>query len=307
MTAAVQEDARGELPPRVHADTRPVCAGWRRALQGLRPAPAAGIVHGLDVDLPLHTGAAATVATVHDCAVVDVPWAFSANRARAERLLLARTAGSADAIVTPSAFTAERIRDLSGREAVVTPLAAGPWAIHPPLSELQRVRTKYALPERFTLQVGTVEPRKLTGLLIAAGREAGVPVVFAGMSSAELTGPGVLGLGHIPADDLAPLYAAATAVCYLSTYEGFGLPPLEAMACGAAVMASAVGPIPEVLGEAAVLVRNRLADLTAALRNTMADEAALAELRVRSGQQAARFSWQATDTATCAVYDRLLS
>lgn len=80
MTAAVQEDARGELPPRVHADTRPVCAGWRRALQGLRPAPAAGIVHGLDVDLPLHTGAAATVATVHDCAVVDVPWAFSANR-----------------------------------------------------------------------------------------------------------------------------------------------------------------------------------------------------------------------------------
>jgi len=274
----------------------------------MRPPPESPqVVHGLDVDLPVRSLRAVTVATVHDCAVVDVPWAFSANRARAERLLLARAARTADAIVTPSAFTASRLAALYGRTAIVTALAAGPWATPPPPEEVERVRATYSLAGDFVLQVGTVEPRKLTGLLVAAAQQAGVPVVLAGMGSAALTGAGVQGLGHIPAQDLPALYAAATLVCYLSAYEGFGLPPLEAMACGAAVLASDVPPIPEVLLDAAVLVPNHLPTVTKALRDTVADRDRLQELRARGIRRAATFSWQNTAKLTAGVYDRLLS
>lgn len=274
-------------------------------MQGFRPVGPSDLVHGLDVDLPAWSRGAGTVATVHDAAVFDVPWAFSASRARAERLLLARTARTADEIVTPSQFTADRLRSLYGRRAHVTPLAAGPWAKPPDPSEINRVRGEYLLPNRYVLQVGTAEPRKLTALLIVAARQAGIPVVLAGMGSAELTGDGVLGLGHVRGADLPALYSGATLVSYLSAYEGFGLPPLEAMACGAAVLASAVEPIPEVLGDAAVLVPNRETDVVAALRETAADPDLLDHLRRAGSARATRFSWSGTAEATRAVYGML--
>ncbi len=286
----------------MRADIRPVCAGARRALQGLRTPPDSDIVHGLDVDLPAWSRAAATVATVHDCAVVDVPWAFPARRARAERLLLARTAGRADLLVTPSRFTASRLESLYGRQAVVTPLAAGAWAQPPTERDIAYVRAAYNLPEVFVLQVGTAEPRKLTHLLTAAAREVQMPAVFAGLGTEQLSSPGVLGLGHIPGRDLPALYGAATLVSYLTAYEGFGLPPLEAMACGAAVIASRVEPMPEVLGDAAILVRNELPEVAAALRDAVADPARLATLRQEGLLQSARFSWTATAQETASAY-----
>lgn len=306
MSAAVQVDALSELPPGVTADVRPVCAGVRRALQGLRRPPPADLVHGLDVDLPIGVCDAGTVATVHDVAVVDVPWAFPASRARAERLLLLKTARTADEIVVPSDFTADRIESLYGRRPHVTPLAAARWAAPPSPEDIARVRAFYGLPRRFVLQVGSAEPRKLSALLIAAARQTSVPVVLAGLGSERLTGRGVLGLGHIPVADLPSLYATATVVSYLSAYEGFGLPPLEAMACGAAVMASAIEPITTVLGDAARLVVNRQDTVAAALADLMDDDDQRRDLRERGRRRAAQFSWEDTARATAAVY-RMLS
>lgn len=302
MWAAVQADAVSELPPEVTADIRPVCAGVRRAFQGLRTPPPTEIVHGLDVDLPWRTRGARTVATVHDASVVDVPWAYSANRARAERMLLGRTARTAEEIIVPSAFTADRIESLYGRKPHITPLAAASWAVPPRAEDITRVRSVYGLPDKYVVQVGTSEPRKLTALLIAAARQSSVPVVLAGLGSERLTRAGVRGLGHIPAGDLPALYRAATVVSYLSTYEGFGLPPVEAMACGAAVMASAIEPLTEVLGDAARLVANRLDAVSSTLTDLVADEEQVRELRERGRRHAATFSWQDTARATAAVY-----
>lgn len=286
----------------VSADVRPTCAGVRRVMQGLRTPPAADIVHGLDVDLPWHAGGAHTVATVHDTSVVDVPWAHPATRARGERMLLRRTARTADEIIVPSAYTAERVHALYGRTAHITPLAAAPWAVPPNPDEISRVNATYGLPDRFALQVGTVEPRKLTSLLVAAARDTSTPLVLAGLGSERLTSPGVLGLGHVPASDLPALFAAATVTTYLTAYEGFGLPPLEAMACGAAVVASAIAPLTEVLGDAARLVPNRLESLSAALVELRQDHEQVDELRERGLAHAARYSWRDTARATAHVY-----
>lgn len=259
-------------------------------------------MHGLDVDFPVNAKGAGTVATVHDTAVVDVPWAFSANRARAERILLWKAVRTADEIVVPSRFTADRIHALYGRRPHITPLAAARWATTPTSDDVDRVRSTYDLPERFVLQVGTAEPRKLTKLLISAGRQAGVPVILAGMGSDALSAPGVKGLGHIPSSDLAPLYAAATVVSYLSAYEGFGLPPLEAMACGAAVLASDIAPLTEVLADAARFVVNDQDSVAQALRQLVADTDETVDLRERGLHRSQAFSWDLTASKTETIY-----
>ncbi len=106
----------------------------------------------------------------------------------------------------------------------------------------------YGLPPEFVLHVGNIEPRKDVPTLAAACREAGVPLVLAGGSIATVEVPaGARPLGYVDAARLPALYAAASAVAYVSRYEGFGLPPLEAMACGAAVVATRVGALPDLV------------------------------------------------------------
>ncbi len=159
IAALVAADAVGELPPEVAALPMPVASGVRRTLQGLRsPRVQSRLLHGLDVDLPLRS-AAATVTTVHDLAVFDTPWAFSAHRVLGERLVVAHALRHADAVIAVSAFTAERIQALSGREATVIPEAPSRTMRVATASEIAAARRQYALPERYVLHVGTVEPR----------------------------------------------------------------------------------------------------------------------------------------------------
>ncbi len=305
--ARIQRDAVSELPSDVVATTRPVRAGVRRLVDGLLPLRGYDLVHGLDVDLPLSTGCP-TVTTVHDLSVFDVPWAHSPARARGERGAVALAVRRADAIIAVSQFTADAVADRFGRDATVTHLA--PRSGFEPASSaaVDAVLRRHRLPDGFVLHVGTIEPRKDVGRLAEACKRIDRPLVLAGAGPVppELAGE-VIPLGYVADDELPALFGAAAAVAYVSVYEGFGLPPVEAAACGAAVVATEVGALPEVLGSAGfpLVAPARTEELTAALDAAVNDADHRRALVDRGRRAAAALTWSATADATAGVYRSL--
>lgn len=282
---------------------RPVASGAVRTAFGLVPDFTGEVFHGLDVDLPVATRGL-SVATVHDTSVIDMPGASSWVRAKGEQQLVRRTLRKADILLAVSDFTAERIAALSGRCATVTGLAPASWARPPAAAEVDEVRHRLGLPPRFVLQVGTVEPRKDVALVARAADELGLPCVLAGAGSTGPDAPSsVIGLGYVDTTDLPALYAAATVTAYASRYEGYGLPPVEAMACGGAVVASAVGALPQVVGDGAVLVRTHQVDSwVAAMRPVAFDAAARSELTAAAATVAGKLTWARTAELTAQAY-----
>jgi glycosyltransferase involved in cell wall biosynthesis len=306
VVAVVQKRALGELNDGVRPLTRRDCDGVRRTLESLRSAGPADLVHALDVDLPLRSRAA-TVTTVHDLSLLDEPNAFGWARRVGKQLTTRRSVQRADAVIAVSAFTAERVRAHFARDAQVVLEAPGPEFCPPSHAEIVAVRAKYSLPDPCVLHVGNLEPRKDVPTLAAAAAAAGLPLVLAGGHIVTVDAPaGAQLLGQVPPEDLPALYAAASVVGYVSRYEGFGLPPIEAMACGATVMATRVGAIADVAGEGIELVPIGDVDAqAAAIRDLVNDPDRRADRRRAGLLAAARLSWAATARATVAVYAAL--
>ena len=306
FAAAVHPAAAGELPAGMEPLLRRESHGVRRAVAGLLGFGPADLVHGLDVDLPLRPGAA-TVATVHDLAVFDFPAGFPRHRAIGERMLVRRSIRRADAVVAVSAFTAERVQALLGRDATVVHSAPGTSMVPAQPDEIERARIRYHLPDRFCLHVGNIEPRKDLSTLAAACRDADLPLILTGHPLWGHAAPtGTVSLGHVPMADLPALYGAATVVGYASRYEGFGLPPIEAMACGAAVVTTPVPAVVEVVGDGAATFRaGDVGGLAGTLRELVADPVRRHELARRGAERVAALSWSATATQTTDVYRSL--
>ena len=298
----VQRDAAADLPPDVTPIERPVAAGVVRTVFGALPEFSSDVYHGLDVDLPMYTRAL-TVATVHDTSVIDMPSASSWYRAKGEQQVVRLWLRKADVLLAVSEFTAERVEAISGRRAVVTELAPASWARPPSAQDVDHVRRKYGLPDAFVLQVGTVEPRKDVALVAEAAKQLDLPCLLAGAGS---TGPdkpsSAVGLGYVDLEDLPGLYAAATVTAYASKYEGYGLPPVEAMACGGAVVASRVGALPQVVGDGAILVDHRVEDWVNAMREVVAAPDRRAALIDAALAVAKTLTWARTAEATAHAY-----
>lgn len=208
------------------------------------------------------------VVTVHDVAFLRDPGHFTPRGVSFFTRALARTRAEAAAVVVPSQATADDCvaAGIEPARLHVVPHGAPRWTVTP--DEAAAVRARLGLPERFVLWCGTLEPRKNVGGLLAAfaelaARDPDVHLVLVGppgwgeLPTRPPPGPWesrVLHLGRLSAADLHAAYAAASAFCFPSTWEGFGLPVLEAMSVGTPVVTSRGTSMAEVVGDAGVLV-----------------------------------------------------
>ncbi len=179
---------------------------------------------------------------------------------------------------------------------------------------LAKVRTDYQLPDHFILHLGTIEPRKNLPLLFEAIQQLPTPLVVAGkpgwLTEPILAKVKELGVedrvtftGFIEDDDLPALISAASVVAMPSRYEGFGLPVLEAMACGTPVVSSNAASLPEVGGEAALYAwPDDVRSWIHLLQQTTTDEELRSSMREKGWKQAAKFRWEAMARETAKVY-----
>lgn len=262
----------------------------------------AQVFHGTDFSVP-YLPLRPSVMTVHDLSPwLDRAWQPDAGRIRSRSRLLQRT-GIATLVITPSDAVRRAAIDrfrLAPDRVVAVPLAAS--------SEFAPA----AVPRgNYFLFVGTIEPRKNLARLIQAWREVrnrhAAELVIAGRLRADhppiAAEPGLSLRGAVADEDLPRLYSGALAVVYPSLYEGFGLPVLEAMQCGAVVVTSRDPAILEVSADAAIHVDAQdTRALAAALEAICEDPAKFNPLRQRALVRASSFSWRATAERTREVY-----
>jgi len=298
---------------------------WEQVLQpaALRRA-GVDLLHSLAFAQPL-LWRGPSVVSFMDLSFLRFPGAFN----RGNRLYLASMARvavrRASHLLAISEHTRQDLIHLLGAPPErVTVTYCGVDASFRPLdtATVQAYRQHRGLPERFILYVGTLEPRKNIPRLLEAyallrRRGQPPPLVLAGPRgwrhaaidacvAALGLGDAVRFLGYVPAAELPLCYNAADVFVYPSLYEGFGLPPLEALACGTPVVASNAASLPEALGNAALLVDPRNpAALAEALEAALTDTALRERLRAAGFAQARRFSWRRTAEETLAVYHRV--
>ena len=289
------------------------------------------VFHGMDhVGIPLVGRSCRYVVTVHDVIPLILPETFTPRHRLVVRMALARVRRKADRVIVPSRAVkrdvVQRVGFPEGR-VVVTPEGCEP-RFRPVRSEgiLRDVAARYDLPPRYVLAVGTLEPRKnLTTLLEAFARlrrdgevDADLRLVLAGargwLDEPIFAAVRSLGIedavrftGFVDDDDLPAVYSGAALFVFPSLHEGFGLPLLEAMACGVPVVTSNISSMPEVAGDAAVLVDPRDANgLAAAIARVLRDEALRDRLRGAGLARVREFSWEATARRTLDAYASLV-
>jgi len=306
---------------------KPVPSTWRllRLYPRLLAADRTSLAHFTYIIPP--RSPCPVVVTVHDVSFRRYPQFFSPRVRLVLGLLLGFSMRQARHVITVSECSRRDIAHFYGIPAAritVTPEAAGEQFQPRGPDEIRAVRHRYGLAERYVLAVGNVQPRKNLPRLVdafaaVAGEVSDLQLVIAGQSAwkgsdteAAVTAAGVQDrvrfTGYVPDCDLPALYSGAAIFSYPSLYEGFGLPALEAMACGTATITSDRSSLPEVVGDAALTVDpTSTADLARAIHALISDETLQSVYSRRGLSRAGTFSWAATARATAAIYDRVIA
>jgi glycosyltransferase involved in cell wall biosynthesis len=284
-----------------------------------------------------------TVVTVHDLIPMLLPAYRGSMLVRLYTLLVAVAAKRADIVLTDSEaskWDIVHLLDIPSERVRVIYLAADD--IYQPVLDRHRlaaIRRKYGLPQSYLLYLGGFDQRKNVSTLLKAFAQLAkdsrigdwrVSLVVAG----QLPDYGLdlaiqakrsdffpdprpivqeLGIeervvftGWVPEEDKPALYSGARALVFPSLYEGFGLPPLEALACGTPVIASNRGSLPEIVGDGGLLLEpDDVEGLTAAMERLLSDDTLWEDLREKGLAHAARFSWEKTARETLAVYQEV--
>jgi len=284
------------------------------------------LFHGTNYDVPL-LGSCPTVLTIHDLVSYAHPETLLPRSVRRARYRLPIMARRATMIVTPTSVVrlevCERLRIKPEKVVVVHDAPRGCFRPLAPNQSLATTR-RLGIDDDFLLFVGTIEPRKnlltlirsfenvlkntsLRPQLVIAGEEGWLTDELFGYVKVRDFGDRLRWTGYVSDDDLCALYSSCRAFIYPSIYEGFGLPPLEAMACGAPVISSSIPSIREVLGTAARLVLpTDAAALTKSIIELWENSAERQRLSEAGQARAAEFSWESTARQTREVYEAAL-
>ncbi len=298
---------------------------WLVGLPALLRIYRIDLFHGTNYCIPV-IAPCPTVVTIHDLSLFTQAHTHEALNVKRGRRRIPIMARRASMIIAPSEWTKrEIIEHLHIRPEKIRVIGEAARAgMKPlPLGECQSVLDKHQLRRPFLLYVGTIEPRKNLLTLIRAydellrttphrpqlalcgGRGWLCDEVFQLVEELKLQDQ-VRFTGYVDDADLPALYSAAAAFVYPSLYEGFGLPPLEAMACGTPVITSNVTSLPEVVGDAGLLHDpNDHRTLTRMLVEILGDETAREHFKREGLKQAARFSWERAARETQRLYDEL--
>jgi glycosyltransferase involved in cell wall biosynthesis len=271
------------------------------------------------------------VTTIHDLSFEHLPETFK-RRSRVQlRLTVRATARRAAHVIASSEYTRRDLIETYGLDPLR--VTAIPLAVSPRFrpveaeGELERVRKRYGIEGEYVLAVGSIQPRKNLARLVRAysalrrerGRSNLPQLVLVGKKAwlygdtltaieEEKLGDSVVLTGYVSEGDLPALYTGARCFAYPSFYEGFGLPPLEAMSCGAPVLTGNLTSLPEVVGDAGLMVDPfDTGALAEGLARLIDDDALRASLRERGLTRARRFDWRDTARMTLQVYRRVMS
>jgi glycosyltransferase involved in cell wall biosynthesis len=284
------------------------------------------LFHGTNYKVPLWNRCR-TVVTIHDLSLLLHSHTHEAELVRRARLRLPATARMASKIITDSESVKREICEhlrIRPEKIAVVPLA--PRRAFRPVAEAAAAgaRRRLGVEDDFLLFVGTVEPRKnlltlvrafgelmrrtkLRPQLVIAGKKGWLTEELFALIEQSGLGSRMLFTGYISDEDLAALYSSCRVCVYPSLYEGFGLPPLEAMSCGAPVITSRIPVIMETVGDAARLVEpTDVRQLADSIHELWTGEAERRRLSADGIAHAAHFTWERTARLTLDVYDEVL-
>jgi glycosyltransferase involved in cell wall biosynthesis len=286
------------------------------------------LFHGTNYDIPLRRRCP-TVLTIHDLSQLLHPETHERRSVARARRRLPYMARLADAIITPTECVRRdvcAVLKVDPEKVFAIPEAARSCFRPLSFAETADARRRLGIGDDFLFTVGTLEPRKNLAVLVSAFEKLAVSrvqdntqLVIAG-GRGWLSGPLFEAIARSPVgnrivltdylhdDDLQALYSSCQEFIYPSIDEGFGLPPLEAMVCGAPVIASRIPAVEETTGGAALLFDpNSAAELARKISEVLEDEKARSELSNAGQHQAAKFSWEKTARMTLDVYEKVLA